>query len=60
MVGVHPDYPRLISLTGGFKISFGLAHRLADEALAVVCGADARLPQGFTLVDHINVVLGDI
>ncbi|HEV7433450.1 MAG TPA: FAD-dependent oxidoreductase, partial [Pseudorhizobium sp.] len=30
MVGLHPEYPNLIALTGGFKVSFGIAHRLAD------------------------------
>lgn len=55
MVGAHPDHPRLVSLTGGFKVSFGLAHRLADAALAVVAGKAPDLPTSFTLEDHIRV-----
>ncbi|AVA22417.1 MULTISPECIES: FAD-binding oxidoreductase [unclassified Rhizobium] len=57
MVGAHPDHPRLIALTGGFKVSFGLAHRLAEaavrEALEISCSF--KLPEGFTLSNHITV-----
>jgi glycine oxidase len=55
MVGAHPDHPRLIALTGGFKVSFGLAHRLAEvavrEAAEIPCSF--KLPQGFALSNHI-------
>ncbi len=58
MVGPHPDHPSLIALTGGFKVSFGLAHRLAQaavcEAASVACSFN--LPQSFTLASHIAVV----
>lgn len=57
MVGAHPDHPRLIALTGGFKVSFGLAHRLAKaavrEALEISCSF--KLPEGFTLSNHVTV-----
>jgi glycine oxidase len=57
MVGTHPDHPRLIALTGGFKVSFGLAHRLAEaavrEAMEIPCSF--KLPQGFALSNHITV-----
>ncbi|AXV15982.1 D-amino-acid oxidase [Neorhizobium sp. SOG26] len=53
MVGPHPDHPRVIALTGGFKVSFGLAHRLADAALATVMSRDPRLPAPFTLASHL-------
>ncbi len=53
MVGPHPDHPQVIALTGGFKVSFGLAHRLADAALAGVRSRDARLPSSFTLQSHL-------
>lgn len=57
MVGTHPDHPRLIALTGGFKVSFGLAHRLAEaairEAAAVACPFE--LPETFALSNHIAV-----
>jgi glycine oxidase len=59
MVGVHPDHPSLIALTGGFKITFGLAHRLAEIAIGDVSGNPsplaAKMPDGFTLASHIQV-----
>lgn len=58
MVGPHPDHPSLIALTGGFKVSFGLAHRLAEAAVrgAVDMPSRFKLPQTFTLASHILVV----
>lgn len=53
MVGPHPDHRQLIALTGGFKVSFGLAHHLADAALAAVEGRNMRLPASFTLENHL-------
>ncbi|MGK6312576.1 NAD(P)/FAD-dependent oxidoreductase [Neorhizobium sp. DT-125] len=55
MVGPHPDHPQVIALTGGFKVSFGLAHRLADAALAAVKSDEMRLPASFTLENHLSV-----
>lgn len=55
MVGPHPDHPRIVALTGGFKVSFGLAHRLADAAMHPVLGQPMDLPESFTLRDHIRV-----
>ncbi|RKD66515.1 glycine oxidase [Rhizobium sp. WW_1] len=58
MVGAHPDHPSLIALTGGFKVSFGLAHRLAEAAVreaADVAGC-FKLPRTFTLASHISVI----
>ncbi len=58
MVGPHPDHPSLIALTGGFKITFGLAHRLAAIAVGEISGAPAfasEMPESFTLVNHIRV-----
>ncbi|KAA3513244.1 NAD(P)/FAD-dependent oxidoreductase [Agrobacterium rosae] len=55
MVGPHPDHPRAVALTGGFKVSFGLAHRLADAALDAVLGKPMDVPASFTLDDHIRV-----
>src|SRR5690606_33761888 len=43
LVGRLPDHPALVALTGGFKISFGVAHRLADSALDIVLRT-ARAP----------------
>jgi glycine oxidase len=58
MVGRHPDHPSLIALTGGFKITFGLAHRLAAIAVGEICGPPpfaAKMPDSFTLASHIRV-----
>lgn len=55
MVGPHPDAPRVVALTGGFKVSFGMAHRLADAALATVAGRPPVMPDGFDLRNHIAV-----
>jgi glycine oxidase len=58
MVGAHPDHPALIALTGGFKITFGLAHRLAEVAVGGISGTSrfaAKMPEGFTLANHIGV-----
>jgi glycine oxidase len=58
MVGAHPDYPSLIALTGGFKVSFGLAHRLAEAAVREAVGTPGcfNLPPSFTLASHISVI----
>lgn len=55
MVGAHPDHARVIALTGGFKVSFGIAHKLADAALNAVNGREMRLPSSFTLASHLAV-----
>jgi glycine oxidase len=50
LVGPVPGHANVIALTGGFKISFGMAHRLADSALDYILGrASAPLPENFTL-----------
>ncbi len=53
LVGPHPDHPRVIALTGGFKVSFGLAHRLADAALAGLGASKIQLPSSFGFQDHL-------
>ena len=58
MVGCHPDHPSVIALTGGFKITFGLAHRLAAIAVGEISGQAlfaSRMPESFTLTSHIRV-----
>lgn len=55
MVGPHPDHPRVHALTGGFKVSFGIAHRLADAALDSIAGEPLSLPHGFALAHHVSV-----
>ncbi|SER62295.1 FAD-binding oxidoreductase [Rhizobium sp. NFR03] len=62
MAGPHPDFSRLHILTGGFKISFGIAHRLAA---AVVAGISAHtsgrdeaieLPLSFRCETHLALL----
>lgn len=55
MVGAHPDHANVIALTGGFKVSFGMAHRLAEAAIAAVCGGPLGLPASFSLENHLAV-----
>lgn len=55
MIGPHPDHPRVLALTGGFKVSFGLAHALAAQVLCAVAGRDMLVPASFTLASHLSV-----
>lgn len=55
MVGCLLDHPKIIALTGGFKVSFGLAHRLADAALNALMEKPLDVPVSFTLDEHISV-----
>ncbi|UVC10283.1 FAD-binding oxidoreductase [Rhizobium sp. TH2] len=55
LVGPVPGHANIIALTGGFKISFGMAHRLADSALDHLLGrSTAPLPENFTLSGQIS------
>ena len=38
MIGATEDYPAVIALGGGFKTSFGIAHRLAGHAVRLAAG----------------------
>lgn len=59
LVGPLPGHPNVIALTGGFKISFGVAHRLALSALDAVLGqGHAPLPPGFTVEGQLQRELG--
>jgi glycine oxidase len=55
MIGRHPDHPRILSLAGGFKVSFGLAHRLADAVLEALAGRPMDVPESFLLENHLTV-----
>ncbi|MGV2138303.1 MULTISPECIES: NAD(P)/FAD-dependent oxidoreductase [Rhizobium/Agrobacterium group] len=57
MVGTLSEYPRLVALSGGFKVSFGLAHYLADAALQAVCGHTPDVPSGFRLQEHVSIAV---
>jgi glycine oxidase len=55
LVGPVPGHPNVISLTGGFKISFGMAHRLAACAVDYALGREPEgLPDNFTLAGQIG------
>ena len=57
MIGSHPDHANLLALTGGFKVSFGLAHRLAEATVRMAAGEEQRfaVPDSFHLINHIRV-----
>lgn len=59
MVGAMTDTPKLVALSGGFKVSFGLAHFLADVALQTVCGHTPVIPAGFRLQEHVSIASTD-
>ena len=57
MVGRHPDHDRIFTLTGGFKISFGLAHRLAEGVINEISGqVDPGLPPSFHCRSHMSLL----
>ena len=57
MAGRHPDHQRIHTLTGGFKISFGIAHRLASTVITEICGkTDNSLPASFRCRAHFDLV----
>jgi glycine oxidase len=59
LVGPLPGHPNIIALTGGFKISFGVAHRLALSALDAILGqSHVPLPPGFTVEGQLKRELG--
>ncbi|NRP70231.1 Glycine oxidase [Ensifer psoraleae] len=57
MVGRHPDYDNLSVLTGGFKVSFGMAHVLARIVVDEMLGRPTNdLPESFTCAQHITAL----
>jgi len=57
MVGPHPDHRQIHALTGGFKVSFGIAHLLADAVLDSIEGKTLALPHSFSLIHHVSVAI---
>ncbi|KGF70962.1 hypothetical protein LL06_02465 [Hoeflea sp. BAL378] len=52
MLGSVPGAPGVLAMTGGFKISFGIAHRMADCLVAAITGMEGpETPLSFA-VDH--------
>jgi glycine oxidase len=55
LVGPVPGHANVIALTGGFKISFGMAHRLAERAVDHALGRPVTdLPENFTLAGQVG------
>lgn len=55
IAGRHPAHNRLFVLGGGFKISFGIAHRLAEGVVADIAGGGETLPPSFTVAHHLSL-----
>lgn len=54
MVGPLPGAERVIALTGGFKVSFGIAHRLAEAALQpLLQRSSVAMPDTFRVEHHL-------
>ena len=54
VVGPLPGMPRVILCTGGYKITLGIAHRMADAALGFVTGEGPVLPPSFGVAHHLE------
>jgi len=53
IVGPLPGLPGVIVASGGFKITLGIAHRIADAALACAAGKPDTLPDSFAVRHHL-------
>lgn len=54
MTGPLPDHSNIIALAGGFKISFGIAHKLAGCVIDFMdAHAPVGLPESFTVEAHM-------
>ncbi|MEO9877553.1 MAG: FAD-dependent oxidoreductase [Anderseniella sp.] len=53
IVGPLPDHRNIIMATGGFKITLGVAHRMADAALDFATDAQCELPHSFAVKEHV-------
>lgn len=54
MVGRHTDHANISLMTGGFKVSFGMAHALAREVLTEIKGGTLDVPPSFTVSAHLD------
>lgn len=53
VLGRLPAHPRVIAATGGFKISFGIAHKIADSVVSTILADPPVLPATFTVDHHL-------
>jgi glycine oxidase len=54
MIGRHPDHATVSLMTGGFKVSFGMAHALARAVLNEMKGGTLDVPPSFTVSAHFE------
>ncbi|WP_417435048.1 NAD(P)/FAD-dependent oxidoreductase [Hoeflea sp.] len=60
MLGPVPGAPGILAMAGGFKISFGIAHRLADCLVARITGEEGpETPESFSVVTHATKAARD-
>ncbi|MCV3738152.1 FAD-binding oxidoreductase [Rhizobium sp. TRM96647] len=61
MAGLHPEFPSVAVLGGGFKISFGIAHELARAVVKQIDGGSAgELPPSFAIGAHLEAARRDL
>lgn len=61
VAGLHPDFPAVAVLGGGFKISFGIAHALARAVIRQIDGGSAgELPPSFAVGAHLEAARRDL
>ena len=53
VIGPVPDHPRIVVASGGFKITLGIGHKMADAAVALATGTACELPDSFSAGHHI-------
>jgi len=59
MLGPVPGAPGVLAMAGGFKISFGIAHRMADCLVAEITGAEGpETPVSFSVGYHAAKTAG--
>jgi len=59
MLGPVPGAANVLAMAGGFKISFGIAHRMADCLVAGITGAiGPETPQSFSVAHHAAKAAG--
>lgn len=55
MLGPVPGAPNVLAMAGGFKITFGIAHRMAECLVAGMTGGEMpQLPESFSVESHIG------
>lgn len=60
LAGRHPEHNAVSLLTGGFKISFGIAHELARAVVGQIeGGSPIGLPPSFTVEAHLEAARRD-